>query len=388
MRWTWLAAAVLAAATPQASSQAGAEPLTWDRHQHLTGVFDVGGPLPDGRLVVAGSRQLYLLDRATGQVATLGPEGGQGGEAYMAVSPSPALAVAASGCAFSPGEVYQLTLGSSPGVTRIDAEGQAHPFAAVKRVDALNGIAFDTGGRFGHRLLVSGSHRGGTTVVALDCRGQGRLVTDAGPTLEGGLAVAPRGFGSFAGDLIAPDELSGDLIAIRPDGSSAVIAKSGLPTGGDIGVESLGFVPAGFESGGHAYLADRATPNNPHPGTDSLLRLDAGQLTRAGVRDGDLLAGTEGGALTIGIRCGQRCRVFRVAQGPTVAHGEGHLLLVADQPARASGSLPAARDLGATVRAAGLVRQLAELAVIVLVAALGTGLLAWWLRRRRERRHV
>jgi len=387
IKWIGLAA-VLAAATPQPSAQTGTEHLTWGSYQHLTGVFDVGGPLPDGRVVVAGSQQLFLLDPARGQVSTLGPEGGQGGEAYLAVSPTPALRVTSAGCEFSSGEVYQLQLTGSPGVTRVDAQGRAHPFAHVPGVDSLNGIAFDTSGRFGHRLLVTGSHRGGTAVVALDCAGRSQLVTDTGPTLEGGLAVAPAGFGSFGGDLIAPDELSGNLIAIRPDGSSAVIAPSGLPTGGDIGVESLGFVPAGFRAGGHAYMADRATSNNPHPGTDSLLRLDAGQLTRAGVRDGDLLVGTEGGALTIGVRCGQGCRVFRVAQGPAVAHGEGHLLLVADHPAQASAGLPADRNLGASVREAGLLRQLAALAAIVLVAALAAGLLAWWLRRRRERRHA
>ena len=70
--------------------------------------------------------------------------------------------------------------------------------------------------------------------------------------MEGGLVVAPTGFGSFAGDLIGPDELSGDLIAVRPDGSSAVIARSGLPTGGDIGVESLGFVPMAIATGAGA----------------------------------------------------------------------------------------------------------------------------------------
>jgi hypothetical protein len=384
MKWTGLAAMVLAAATPQT----GTGTLTWDRYQHLAGVFDVGGPLPDGRLVVAGSRQLLLLDPATGQATPFGPEGDQGGEAYLAVPPVPAPPVAGAGCAFSPADVYQLRLTGRRGVTRLDAQGRAHPFADVAGVEGLNGIAFDTSGRFGHRLHVSGTHRGRTTVVALDCGGRAQLITDAAPTLEGGLAVAPAGFGAFAGDLIAPDELSGHLIAIRPDGTSVVIAGSGLPAGGDIGVEGLGFVPAGFGGGGHAYVADRATSNNPHPGTDSLLRLDAGQLSRAGARDGDLLVATEGGALTIGVRCGHDCRVFRVAQGPAVAHGEGHLLLVANHPARASGPLPADRDLGASVRRPALPRQLLALALSAVGAVVATGFGGWWLLRRRERRRA
>src|SRR2546421_739798 len=126
MKWIW-AAAALAAATPPASPLTGTEPLTWGRYQHLTGVFDVGGPLPGGRLVVAGSQELFLLDPATGQVGTLGPEGGHSAEAYIAVSPAPALQVTSAGCKFPPGEVYQLQLTGSPGVTRVDAQGGAHP---------------------------------------------------------------------------------------------------------------------------------------------------------------------------------------------------------------------------------------------------------------------
>ena len=148
MKVMWAVATVLAAATPQAP----AEPLSWDRYQHLTGVFDVAGPLPGGRLVVAGSQQLVALDPATNQVATFGPEGGQGGEAYVTVSPTPALRVNGAGCSFAPGGVYQLRVSGSPAVTRIDPQGGAHPFAQVSGFDSLNGISFDTSGRFGHRL--------------------------------------------------------------------------------------------------------------------------------------------------------------------------------------------------------------------------------------------
>jgi hypothetical protein len=35
------------------------------------------------------------------------------------------------------------------------------------------------------------------------------------------------------------------------------LVVSGLPHGGDIGVESAGFVPLGFSAGDAAYLADR-----------------------------------------------------------------------------------------------------------------------------------
>jgi hypothetical protein len=269
-------------------------------------------------------------------------------------------------------------------VLRIDAAGRASRFAHVDGADSLGGIAFDTAGRFGGRLLVIGPSRGATMVAAIDCRGQVEHVTDRAPIMEGGIAVAPPGFGAFGGDLVGADELSGQVLAVRPDGSSAVVATSGLPAGGDIGVEGVGFVPAGFSAGGAAYFADRATPGSPHPGTDSLLRLDARALVPLGVRDGDLLAATEGGARAIAVDCGATCRVLEVAVGPAPAHGEGHVVAVADHPAGASRALAEAPDLGAAARMQALLTRAGAvvLGAGVIAAAVLLGL---WLRRRRRR---
>jgi len=66
MKWTGLAATMLVAAAAPASPQTETGPLTWATYKHLTGVFDVGGPLADGRLVVAGSELVFLLDPASG----------------------------------------------------------------------------------------------------------------------------------------------------------------------------------------------------------------------------------------------------------------------------------------------------------------------------------
>src|SRR5205823_5183932 len=108
---------------------------------------------------------------------------------------------------------------------------------------------------------------------------------------EGGIAVAPRDFGTFGGELIAPDEGNGSIYAVSPRGHLRTVAASGVPAGGDIGVESAGFVPPSGAAA--AYLADRGTPGNPHPGTDSVLRLTGAALSTAGVRPRDLLVGTE-----------------------------------------------------------------------------------------------
>ncbi len=138
--------------------------------------------------------------------------------------------------------------------------------------------------------------------------------------------VAPASFGRFAGDLIAPDEHSGRIYAIGPDGRTQLVADSGLPHGADVGVESAGFVPAGFGAGGTALAADRLTPGNPHPGDDVVLRLGAAALNAAGVKPGDLLIAGEGGAQTDAVTCRRTCRVRYVADGPSIAHAEGHIV--------------------------------------------------------------
>src|SRR5204863_9222807 len=139
-------------------------------------------------------------------------------------------------------------------------------------------------GRFGHRLLVTAAAaQGGTTVYAIDCAGHASTIATHQPPVEGGLVVAPLSFGAFGGDLIAPDEKTGNLWAFDPAGGAHLVATSPLPHGGDIGVESAGFVPAGFDAGWSAYVADRRSPGNPHPGSDAILRLSGADLSRMDV---------------------------------------------------------------------------------------------------------
>jgi hypothetical protein len=375
---------VLAALSALLASPASASstPLAWERWQHIGGVLDLVGPRADGQAVVAAGGKVLRLDLSTGRLEQLaGGAGGytnpNGGEPYIALSPG--LEVSAVRCSFVRDDLFVLQLKPAGGVLRIDRDGRVHTFATVDGVESLNGITFDTTGRFGYRLLVTGPSRGSTVVAAIDCRGQVKHITDAGPVVEGGLAVAPAGFGSFGGDLVAPDELSGNIYAIAPDGSSAILVRSGLPSGGDVGVEGVGFVPPGFAAGGAAYFADRSTPGNPHPGTDSLLRLSEQSLTGVGVREGDLLAATEGGAALIAIRCGTTCQVTKLVEGDA-AHGEGHVLVLATRPGRAGSTLPEASDLGRSAllqrwipwAAAGL-----ALAVVLVLAVLS-------IRRRRR----
>jgi hypothetical protein len=324
---------VALAATCVAALPSGAEQLAWQQWQQIPGVVDIAAR-EDGNLVVMAAGRLFVV-APSGAASPFA----QGPDGYIAGSPDaesyfvvvPGLAVEASACSFNAGDLFVLDLTAPPGVARIEPSGRATHFATLTGVDTLGGIAIDTTGGFGHHLLVTGTHANLTTVFAIDCHGASTILTDSAPPLEGGIAVAPPTFGQWAGDLIAPDENTGTLWAIEPDGAARLMSVPNLPTGGDTGVESVGFVPPGFSAGGgFAYLADRGTPNNPFPGTDSLLRLAAADLGAAGVQDGDLLVATEGGGTTVAIHCASTCTVSQEALGTPGGHIEGHIVAVAD----------------------------------------------------------
>jgi hypothetical protein len=330
-----LAAAVSCAATSPTASPGS---LTWQKWQHLAGVFDLGVQADDRGLIAAGSELLFKVDRAGGMTPIDG--GGAyaksgGFEAYFAVSHGEP---ARGSCRFQHGAIYVIDPKTTGQVLEVDpTNGHPRLFAAVQGVESLNGIAFDSSGAFGdHPLLVTGPRSGRSKVAAIDCHGVVTVITDSAPRLEGGIAVAPAGFGGHGGELVAPDEIGGDIIGIRPDGKTSTLAAYKELIGGDLGVESAGFVPRGFlTTGGFVYLADRGTANNPHPGTDSILRLASAQLSKAGVREGDLLVATEGGGTTLGVSCAATCSVRLIASGPPPGHIEGHIVFLGNRPSPA-----------------------------------------------------
>jgi hypothetical protein len=226
-------------------------------------------------------------------------------------------------CRFPAGTVYALHPKGGAWITAISATGHVRRFAQLPSAGFESGIAFDTTGRFAHRLLVTATHHGRAAVYAIDCRGRVHTITRTAPAVEGGIVVAPIGFGRFGGQLVAPDEHSGKIYAVSASGKTTLLARSGLPHGGDIGVESLGFVPEHF---GQALVADRGTPGNRHPGDNAVLALNHTALTAAGVRSGQLIAVAEASALTIAVTCSKTCTVREVAMGPHKAHIEGHVV--------------------------------------------------------------
>jgi hypothetical protein len=296
-------------------------PATWKAREHVHGVVDLSAPSRRGTIVVAAAGRLaLLLPNGTVRAFARPYVAPRGLEPYIALSSR--QAVRSARCQFPSKSVYALRLTRGTGVTAISAQGHVRRFVRLPRRGLENGIAFDDTGRFGHRLLVGTAASGKTTVFAIDCRGHVDVLTSSAPRVEGGIVVAPATFGRFGGDLIAPDELSGNLYAIEPDGRAILLAASGIPHGQDIGVESEGFVPERF---GDALVADRLTRGNPHPGDDVILGIPHAALSAVGVRAGDLLAVSEGGAVTIAVTCQRSCRVRRVATGPDRAHIEGHV---------------------------------------------------------------
>jgi hypothetical protein len=347
-----------AATAPSAS----AAPLTWQKWQHLGGVFDLGVQVDDAGLVAAGSEVLFKVNRDGGQNPITGDASYRksgGFEAYFAVSRGEPTG---GSCRFQNGAIYVIDQKTAGDVVEVDPNsGRPRLFASVRGVETLNGITLDGTGTFGdHPLLVTGPHNGRSVVAAIDCHGDVRIITDHAPRMEGGIAVAPVGFGAHSGELVAPDEISGDIIGVNHNGTTSSLASFKQLIGGDLGVESAGFVPRDFfTNGGFVYVADRATANNPHPGTDSILRLASAQLASAGVHQGDLLVATEGGGTTVDVSCAATCSLRLLASGPPTAHIEGHVVFLNNTPGGPPSGSPvpkpsptATRTLGATGSAA------------------------------------
>ena len=330
-RWIWLSPlAVLVgvvggcgSSAKPASAPAAARLAHWRTLAHVKRPLDVAGPRRDGSLVLAFNGRLGRILRTGAVVPFAGLYRSSGGEEPYIAVPAPRH----RGCSYGR-SVYALHLTTPHGVVAIAPNGRTRRFATIGAKGLDSGIAFDETGRFGHRLLVTVTNGASdTTVVAIGCHGGVKTIATHGPRVEGGIAVAPRSFGRFGGDLIAPDEQTGRIYAFTPAGASALIATSDVAHGPDIGVEGEVFLP--HRKHYDAVFADRLTPGNKHPGDDLLLALSRGALLSAGARAGDLLLATEGGAKVDAVSCGRGgCRVHHVADGPAIAHGEGHIAIL------------------------------------------------------------
>ena len=302
----------------------------WERWVSLPGVADVVGPRPDGKLVAAAAGGLHLVDPQTGTTTPFGSYSRDPRSAsYIAMAPG--LDVAGAGCRFEAGEVYALEAGPSQAVGRVTVDGRASRFVETPRVELLTGIAFDATGRFGNQLLVAGRRNDRTVLFSIDCRGRLKTLTDTAPRMAGGMEVAPQLFGQHGGDLIGADEISGDVIFIRFDGTSGVLVNPGLPAGPGVGAGSVGFTPPGFIGrGGTAYVADRRSPGSPTEGTDAIWRVTADRFSQVAIDENDLIVVTGTGRSAV-VRCRTTCRTFPFGDAAG-AHIEGHVTVVLGPP--------------------------------------------------------
>ena len=317
---------------------AAATPAHWRPFARLPWTIDLTPPRQDGRLMVSTGGRLGLLRPGRALVPfARGPAGyltatpGAGGnEPYIALTA--ARRVPGAGCAFNRDEVVAIEPKGHVGVVRVGVTRHARWLADLPADELPNSIAFDTAGAFGHRVLVTAAtvDRTKANVYAIDCLGRVRTVAAGIPVVEGGANIAPRSFGRFGGQLIVPDERSGEIRAIDARGQVRLVARSRLPIGPDTGIDAAGFVPAGFGDRWIALMADRDGQPGSHPGTNTVLGVSGRDLRLAGVRAGDLLTANEGGGATIAVRCVRLgCSVRRVASAPGTSHPEGHIVMAA-----------------------------------------------------------
>jgi hypothetical protein len=256
-------------------------------------------------------------------------------EPYIAQVPAGACG------SFRKDDVFGL-MGPRPKLMRITPKGKVRTWRYLPRNREASGLIFDTVGAFGNRLLITERNRatGETELWTVGCPSREmHLVTVAPKRVEGGLTVAPVGFGQYGGWLLGPNESSSTIYAFGPAGQFEPLPFPGLnklnspvpgaPVGGDIGIESLGTVPLGLGPSASAYMTDRRTPGNIAPGKGVIRTTSWPALQAAGAQPGDVLAASEKGGHTFAIECPLvpgDCTSVKVAQAASATHVEGHIV--------------------------------------------------------------
>jgi hypothetical protein len=182
-----IASAVCIALIASSVASAPPAPGQWRAVANVPGIVDVVGPRADGRLVLSTHGGLFVMRPARPPVPyARGPQGyaGSPGEPYLALGRGHRVSGAA--CAFRRDVIHVLDPDATPGIVRVGRDGRSSRFADLPAGAFPSGIAIDTVGSFGYRLLVTTFAAGTTRLTAFDCRGRARVVATGGPHVEGG----------------------------------------------------------------------------------------------------------------------------------------------------------------------------------------------------------
>jgi hypothetical protein len=331
LRISLLATALLlgVAALP---AHAGAS-VAWQKFLKADGggrINDIVGPDSKSRLTTSSGIHLWHVGRNHKQVQFIKPHNG-GRLGYLPSNPVFEHYIAQvpfAHCAgFKTGDIYGFT-GPKPRLVQVTPKGKVKHGISLPSNLEPSGIVFDNpGGAFGGRLLVTERDRstGTTGLLGFGCGGT-RWYASGLPRIEGGITIAPPGFGPWAGWVLGTNESHSQIYAISAGGSlDTVMVPGGAPIGGDRGIETLGAVPWGLDGASAAFISDRKTPGNIQPGNGLMLSLGWPVLQSQGVQAGDVLAVSEGGAYTFDVRCNPVCSSSLVAYGQPNAHVEGHI---------------------------------------------------------------
>ena len=181
------------------------------------------------------------------------------------------------------------------------------------------------------------------------------------------MEVAPQLFGGHGGDLIGADEITGDVIFIRYDGTSGVLIRPELPAGAGIGVGSVGFTAARVHRPGrHRLRGDRlAGPTRaPTPSGGSPPRSSA---RCASTRTTSSSPPRPGGRRSV-VRCRATCRTFPFGDAAG-AKIQGHVTVVLGP---APPEIPRAGSVGVAVLA------------VVTAVLVGGGFILFLVHNRRK----
>lgn len=235
---------------------------------HAAAAPNHNGPVPyqfanvtSPNAVAAAPGLLVALSSAScSSVLTVDPNGSVSPYATLATNvsrcPAQAVAIAPDLGNFVTGTVYVL---QGDVLYEIPAGGgTGAAIAPSLTLPSLSGgspsLTFDTSGAFGYALLAVGNTKG--NVLAISAADQVQAIGSFGTTVAGP-SVAPLGFGTVGGDLVAASGGHTTVYAMSPNGSVTSFASWPYAEA----VSFVPLIPCSFSTSGDSYFVADASDN-------------------------------------------------------------------------------------------------------------------------------